>query len=118
MTRLDSPGWHKDAATAAELQRELMRLCAHYLVDAKHGQEPLDSVERFHLGNGARLERINWLGDTSAAGLLRSAGMMVNYVYRLGEVDRNHEAYAREHRVVAVRQVEKLAQESLLARRV
>jgi malonyl-CoA decarboxylase len=117
MTRLDSPGWHKDAATAEELQRELMRLCAHYLVDAKHGQEPLDSVERFHLGNGARLERINWLGDTSAAGLLRSAGMMVNYVYRLGDVERNHEAYAREHRVVAARQVEKLAKESLLTRR-
>jgi malonyl-CoA decarboxylase len=114
--RLDSPDWHEDAAAAAELQRELMRLCAHYLVGAKHGQEPLDSVERFHLGNGARLERINWLGDRSAAGLLRSAGLMVNYVYRLGDVDRNHEAYAREHRVVAARQVEKLAKESLLAR--
>jgi malonyl-CoA decarboxylase len=114
--RLDASDWHKNPSTAEELQRELMRLCAQYLVDAKNGQEPLDSVERFHLGNGARLERINWLGDTSAAGLSRSAGLMVNYVYRLSDVDRNHEAYAREHRVVAARQVEKLAKESLLAK--
>jgi malonyl-CoA decarboxylase len=114
--RLEAPDWHTHPGAREELQRELMRLCAHYLVDAKNGQEPLDSVERFHLGNGARLERINWLGDTSPMGLSRSAGLMVNYVYRLGEVDRNHEAYAREHRVVAARQVEKLAKESLLAK--
>jgi malonyl-CoA decarboxylase len=114
---LDTQDWHTQADTPAELQRELMRLCAHYLVDAKSGQEPLDSVERFHLGNGARLERINWLGDTSSTGLSRSAGLMVNYVYRLDDVDRNHEAYAREHRVVAAREVEKLAKESLLAKR-
>lgn len=115
--RLDAPAWYRDGANAAEMQRELTRLCAHYLVDAKQGQEPLDSVERFHLGNGARLERINWLGDTSEAGLLRSAGMMVNYVYRLGDVERNHEAYAHEHRIVAARRIEALAKESLLARR-
>ena len=74
-------------------------------------------MERFHLGNGARLERINWLGDTSPAGLLRSAGMMVNYVYHLGDVERNHEAYAREHRVVAARRIEAAARESLLGPR-
>jgi malonyl-CoA decarboxylase len=113
--RLDAQGIPPgDGST--DLQRELERLCAYYLLHAKHGQEALDSVERFHLGNGARLERINWLGDTSRTGLQRSAGMMVNYVYRLGEVERNHEAYAREHRIVAVRRIEALAKESLLAR--
>ena len=117
LERLDEADWHKDGAAAAELQRELTRLCAYYLLNAKHGHEALDTVERFHLGNGARLERINWLGDTSPAGLVRSAGMMVNYVYRLADVDRNHEAYAREHRVVAARRIEALARESLLARR-
>jgi malonyl-CoA decarboxylase len=116
LTQLDSPGWHEDGAAAA-LQRDLTRLCAHYLLNGRHGHEALDTVERFHLGNGARLERINWLGDTSPAGLLRSAGMMVNYVYRLGNVERNHEAYAREHRIVAARQIEAMAKESLLARR-
>ncbi|HEX8012691.1 MAG TPA: malonyl-CoA decarboxylase [Casimicrobiaceae bacterium] len=114
LERFEAPDWHKDGA-ATDLHRELMRLCGYYLLHAKNGHEPLDTVERFHLGNGARLERINWLGDTSPAGLLRSAGMMVNYVYRLGEVERNHEAYAREHRVVAARRIEALAKESLLA---
>jgi len=114
--QLDAPGWNRDG-TRAELQRELTRLGAYYLLHAKQGNEALDSVERFHLGNGARLERINWLGDTSSAGLVRSAGMMVNYVYRLGDVDRNHEAYAREHRIVAARRIEALAKESRLGRR-
>jgi malonyl-CoA decarboxylase len=115
--KLDAPGWLDDEAAAAEMQKTLVRLCAHYLLRAKHGQEPSDPVARFHLGNGARLERLNWLGDTSPAGMRRSAGLMVNYVYRLDEVERNHEAYAREHRVVASRRFEILARESLLAGR-
>jgi malonyl-CoA decarboxylase len=117
LERFDAPDWHTTGATANDLQPELMRLCAHYLLYAKNGHEPLDTVERFHLGNGARLERVNWLGDTSPAGLLRSAGMMVNYVYHLGDVERNHEAYAREHRVVAARRIEAAARESLLGQR-
>jgi malonyl-CoA decarboxylase len=111
---LDAPGWH--GTTPAELRRDLIRMCAHYLLHAKQGHEPLDTVERFHLGNGARLERINWLGDTSTSGISRSAGMMVNYVYRLDAVERNHEAYAREHRVVAAREIQAQAKESLLNR--
>ena len=117
LEQLDAPGWNRDGARP-DLQRELTRLCAYYLLHAKQGNEAFDSTERFHLGNGARLERINWLGDTSSAALLRCAGMMVNYVYRLGDVDRNHEAYAREHRIVAARRIEALAQESRLGRRV
>jgi malonyl-CoA decarboxylase len=80
-------------------------------VREKHGQEPLDAVARFHLANGASLERINWMGDTSAQGMARSAGMMVNYVYWLSEVERNHERYFREHAVIASTPVEKLARE-------
>ncbi len=53
-------------------------------------------MARFHLANGARLERINWLGDISAAGLRRSAGMTVNYVYDLADLERNHEAYTTQ----------------------
>jgi malonyl-CoA decarboxylase len=113
---LGTPGWNEDDATSTRLQRELVPLCAYYLLHAKRGNDALDSVEHFHLGNGAQLERINWRGDASPAGLQRSAGMMVNYVYRLDAVDRNHEAYAREHRVVAVRRIVAQAKESLLAR--
>lgn len=113
--RLDAPGSQIDKTTIADLQSQVIRLCAWYLLYARNGVEPLDSVERFHLGNGARLQRINWLADTSVAGWQRAAGMMVNYVYRLDEVERNHEAYAREHRVVAARAIEKLASEAPLA---
>ncbi len=115
LARLNAPNWYRDAKTAMDLQQPLLRLCSHYLLQAKHGPDPLDPVERFHLGNGARLERLNWLADTSAAGMRRSAGMMVNYVYRLAEVERNHESYAHEHRVIASRRLEDLARESALA---
>src|SRR6185437_3334267 len=91
---------------------------AHYLLNAKQADkdkgakaEPLDAVARFHLGNGAALERLNWMGDTSEQGMARSAGMMVNYVYWLAEVEKNHERYFREHAVVAAPAVEKLARE-------
>ena len=98
-------------------QRELMSLCAYYLLHAKQGKEPLDPVARFHLRNGARLERINWLGDTSAAGFERSAGLMVNYLYRLRDFERNHEQYMKEYRVVASLAVESLAKAGTPQRR-
>jgi malonyl-CoA decarboxylase len=100
----------------AGLQRQLAPLCAYYLLYAKQDQEPRDPAARFHLVNGARLARLNWLWDTSATGMRQSAGMMVNYVYRLAEVERNHETYARDRTVVASRRFELLARESLFAR--
>ena len=65
-------------------------------------------MAHFHLGNGAIVERLNWLGDTSANGFKQSYGMMVNYRYKLGDVDANHEAYAAG-KVVASREVRALA---------
>ncbi len=115
LARLEGLAWSKEPRILGELEQQLTRLCAHYLLHAKHRGDPLDPVERFHLGNGARLERLNWLADTSANGMRRSAGMMVNYVYRLAEVERNHEAYARDHKVIAARRLEDLARESLVS---
>lgn len=100
---------------SAEARDDLVHLCAYYLVHAKHRKAPFDSVSRFHLANGARLERLNWLADASAAGIRRSFGLMANYVYRLNEVERNHDAYARDYRVVASREIERLAKQSRLA---
>jgi len=91
------------------LRDELLRWCAAYLMHAKHGKAPLDSVARFHLANGARLERLNWMGDTSENGMRRSLGLMVNYVYRLADLERNHEAYATNYEVVASHEIERLA---------
>jgi malonyl-CoA decarboxylase len=69
---------------------------------------PIDPVARFHLGNGARLERINWLGDTSPKGFRESAGIMVNYLYDLDEIEENHEAYANQREIVASAAARKL----------
>jgi malonyl-CoA decarboxylase len=114
LSKLDEPEWHVGEVSDA-LQRTLLRLCAHYLLQAKQGNEPLDPVARFHLGNGAVLERVNWMADISEQGMKRSAGLMVNYVYWLNEVERNHERYWRELAIAASPQVEKLARECPLA---
>jgi malonyl-CoA decarboxylase len=110
-TTLQADTWHQDAAAAGAVRDELMSLCAHYLLQAKKDGGPLDAVARFHLGNGARLERLNWLADRSPAGMQRSAGMMVNYVYRLDEVEANHEAFVREGMIAASHSVRKTARD-------
>ena len=114
LSKLDQPDWHLGEVPDT-LQRMLMRLCAFYLLKAKQAAEPLDPVARFHLGNGAALERINWMGDISATGMARSAGLMVNYVYWLNEVERNHERYWREKLIATSPALEKLARECPLA---
>ena len=86
----------------------LCRLIARYLVEEKEHDRPLDPVARFHLGNGARLERVNWLADVSPRGLKQSAGMMVNYLYEIAEIEPNHEAFAREGRVALSNGVKRL----------
>jgi malonyl-CoA decarboxylase len=68
-----------------------MPLAAYYFLYGKQNGEARDPVARFHLGNGARLHRLNWLADSSKRGLQQSAGMMVNYLYRLDKVEHNHE---------------------------
>jgi malonyl-CoA decarboxylase len=73
----------------------LMARGVDYLADAKSADgRPIDPVARFHLGNGARLERLNWLGDMSPKGLRQSAGVMVNYTYDLSKIEERHESYS------------------------
>jgi malonyl-CoA decarboxylase len=88
--------WSADSAVAAALQRPLMVLAARYLVSKRGDGQPLDSVARFHLRNGARLERLNWLGDVSSNGMAQSCGLMVNYRYVVDEIEANHEAYMKD----------------------
>ncbi len=112
VSELDALNWAADVARSARLERELVPLCAFYLLRAKRGEEPADPVARFHLGNGARLERLNWLGDCSEAGLHRSAGFTVNYLYQLSDIERNHRAYVMSHRATARRRLESLARQA------
>lgn len=85
-----------------------MRLAARYFTEKRGNGQPIDPVARFHLRNGARLERINWLGDTSLKGLRQSAGIMVNYRYVLDEIERNHEAFVAKGTVAASTEVRAL----------
>ncbi|MBI2295482.1 MAG: malonyl-CoA decarboxylase [Betaproteobacteria bacterium] len=114
---LQDAEWFRRGGASERLRPLLMQLCAYYLLVARQEGLPVDPVARFHLGNGARLERLNWLADTSEQGMRRSAGLMVNYVYHLSEVENNHEAFVREHRVVASYGLKKLARKCPLARR-
>jgi malonyl-CoA decarboxylase len=103
LSQLDDPASYKE-----NLKPLLMHLCAFYLLNAKRGDEPLDSVARFHLRNGATLERINWLGDRSEKGLRESAGLLVNYLYDRKAVARNHEVYVNDNEIVHSAAVEQL----------
>jgi malonyl-CoA decarboxylase len=109
LDQLDRPDWFADAELAAQLRSVLEPLAAHYFLKARTPKGRLiDSVARFHLGNGARLERIDWLGDLSPKGLRESAGFMVNYLYRLEDIEKNHEAYANHGEIAASSAVKKL----------
>ncbi len=107
---LRHPGWHAEPRIAAALREPLMRLCARYLLrERAPSGRALDPVAHFHLSNGARVERLNWLGDVSDKGLQQSAGIMVNYLYRLSDIEANHEAYRGEGRVAAAPAIRNLA---------
>ena len=99
--------WCKDPGLSNTLKPILMRLCARYLVEEKKGDKARDTVANFHLANGAHIERLNWLGDTSEKGMKQSAGIMVNYHYKLSEIEKNHELYITESQVIASNAVRK-----------
>jgi malonyl-CoA decarboxylase len=103
--------WPEGASDSeyAEVETALMMLAAHYLLNAKGaGGRPVDPVARFHLGNGARLDRINFLADTSEKSMREAYGLMVNYRYDPKDIERNHEAYANEGVVDSSRAVRSL----------
>ena len=104
---IDRPNWPRTPSTV--LRESLSRAAVRYLFQAKDATgKPIDSVARFHLGNGARLERLNWMGDVSENGLAQSAGFMVNYLYDLAAVERNHEAFANHGQIVASPEMRRL----------
>ena len=108
MQVLERRDWHTEPAVAASLEIPLRRLCARYLAAEKSNGRALDRVCHFHLSNGARIERINWLGDVSPKGLAQAAGMMVNYRYKLDEIEANHEAYTSDGKVAMAGAVRRL----------
>lgn len=97
-------GWAERNGLAGELdshnENRLMPLAARYLmeINAETGRVR-DPVAHFHLSNGARLEKLNFRADSSARGQQQSAGMMVNYLYKLADIEANHEAYTGQGKV-------------------
>ncbi|WP_416235130.1 malonyl-CoA decarboxylase [Pararhodobacter sp.] len=102
LTVLDQPLWHQAPETAARAKAALIPAAALYFLKARDRRgRPVDPVARFHLGNGARLERLNPLGDLSENGLRQSHGLMVNYLYAPNEIERNHEGFAEAGTIAA-----------------
>lgn len=94
---IERQGWEADEALREALRPPLLRMCMRYLAQEKRPNgSSVDPVAHFHLSNGARIERLNWLADPSSKGLAQSAGMMINYLYKLSEIEVNHEAYRGE----------------------
>jgi malonyl-CoA decarboxylase len=110
LANLDTPGWWQNEATREPVREPLIRAAAWYYLNARTATgNPVDAVARFHLGNGARLERLNWLGDISERAIGQAHGLMVNYLYDLEDIEKNHEAYAQQRAVVASKAVTSLA---------
>ena len=106
---LDDPDWPQDQDFSVRARVLLEPLAARYFLEARNASnKPVDPVARFHLGNGAGLERINWLGDISEKGLAEGAGLMVNYLYDLSRIEENHEAFANQNEIVASSAVRKM----------
>jgi len=106
---LDTPLWWQDVEGSEVLEEPLLRAAAWYFLRARgRNGAPVDPVARFHLGNGARLERLNWLGDLSERALEQSHSLMVNYLYELDDIEKNHEAYARSRTIVAAGAITRL----------
>jgi len=109
LAALDDDNWWRSSDVAELVRDPLTRAAAWYYLRARNSRGlPVDAVARFHLGNGARLERLDFLADTSERALKQSHGLMVNYRYDLDYIERNHEAYAQQHAIVAASAVTRL----------
>ena len=100
-------GKSKKAELARRLQQQLLSLCATYLLKVKRGSQVADRVAHFHLTNGASIKQINWAANLSDNGVEQSLGMMVNYLYDLPSIEKQHEAY-RSGEITASSAVRKL----------
>lgn len=105
---LNSDGILDDADKRSEMKKLITKLCATYLTSTNSRNLPLDPVARFHLGNGASIERINWDGDLSEKGIGQSAGLMVNYLYAPDHIVSNHEAFVNDGKIAISSKVRSL----------
>jgi malonyl-CoA decarboxylase len=110
LPELTRDGWWHDPEQSKPLRTALMRFCATYLTRRPSPGNRIDPVAHFHLGNGARLERINWLGNTELRAIQESFGIMVNYLYDHDSIENNHEAFVRSGTIARSPDVDALMQ--------
>jgi malonyl-CoA decarboxylase len=111
---LDDAGWPASESSCKQLEPVMTRALLAYLALAKDKQDkPIDPVARFHLGNGARLEQVHWQGDLSAKGIKQAGGFMVNYLYDLDRIERNHERFANEGEVALSPRLKRMVEAAL-----
>ena len=106
---LSELAWTPEVLQGPAVKNLLLALSAHYLLDVKKNGHAADPVARFHLGNGASIERVLCGADLSPRGIRQSAGIMVNYLYRAADIVANHEAYVHEGRIAAAASVKRLS---------
>jgi malonyl-CoA decarboxylase len=113
---LDEADWQSTATDA--LKTALCAAAARYLLEGRsEGGQLADPVARFHIGNGARLEQVNWLGDSSAKGLRDYHGILVNYLYDLKQIEKNYQSLSERDEVPASSAVRKLARKPSVNRK-
>lgn len=109
LAELDAPDWADREEAVAALKPVMMAAAARYFLQAKTADGRVaDPVARFHLGNGARLERINFMADRSQRGMGQAHGLMVNYLYKLADIETNHEAFSDKGEVVVTPAIRRL----------
>jgi len=109
LAAIDTAGWAEAGDVAAEVQPVMMAAAAWYFLKARTADGRVaDPVARFHLGNGARLERINFLADLSPRAMRQAHGLMVNYLYKLDDIETNHEAFAGKGEVATIQAIRRL----------
>ena len=100
----DKLSLNKIQKSEAILNKSILK---YFYISNRLDELPNDPVARFHLGNGAILERINFSSDISEKGLEQSLGYMVNYLYNLEEVELNHEKYVVDKKINTSKSLEK-----------
>ncbi len=113
LQQTQADNWYENEVLMESLKPVLIMLCAYYLTRIRRGDEPQDPVARFHLSNGARLERINWLGDSSVNGFEQSLGMLANYVYDPEKIVQNHESYVKDKHFATAKGITELVPQEL-----
>ena len=114
LLQFQNSDWYTNPKISESLKTPITKLCVYYLLKEKRGKGAYDSVANFHLTNGARIERINWLADISRRGIENSLGMMANYSYELSCIDGNHRNYITHGEVAASKEVKNLLKKALL----